>query len=172
MKIGEKLCNFIVLYRSPRQSQDDFETFLKNFELNLDTILANDPFLTVVLGDLNVKSNLWCKSDKTSYEGSKTEGITSQFGLQQLINEPTYHTRNSSSCIDLIFASQPNLVMEPDVHSSLHENCHHEIIYAKFNLKIYYPPPYERKNLHYQKANIENIRSDRSISMSNAFYKY
>ena len=83
---------------------------MKNFELNIDTILANKPFLTVVLGDFNVKSNLWCKSDKKSYEGSKIEGIASQFGLQQLINEPTHHTRDSSSCIDLIFASQPNLV--------------------------------------------------------------
>ena len=81
MKITEKLCNFIVLYRSPSQSEDDFETFLKNFKLNLDTILAKNPFLTVVLGDFNVKSNLWCKSDKTLYEGSKIEGITSQFGL-------------------------------------------------------------------------------------------
>ena len=92
-----------------------------------DTILANNPFLTVVLGDFNVKSNLWCKSDKTStsYEGSKIEGITSQFGLQHLINEPTHHTRNSSCSIDLIFASQPNLVMQSGVHPSLHENCHH-----------------------------------------------
>ena len=73
------------------------------FELNIDTILANKPFLTVVLRDFNVK--VWCKS-----EGSKIEGITSQFGLQQLINEPTHHTRDSSSCIDLIFATQPNLV--------------------------------------------------------------
>ena len=64
MKIGEKLCKFIVLYNSPCQSQDDFETFLKNFELNLDTILANNPFLTLVLEDFNVKSNLWCKVTK------------------------------------------------------------------------------------------------------------
>ena len=48
--------------------------------------------------------------------------------------------------------------MESGVHSALHENCHHQIIYAKFNLKIYYPPPYEREIWHYQKANIENIR--------------
>ena len=48
--------------------------------------------------------------------------------------------------------------MESDVHSSLHENCHHQIIYAKFNLKIYYQPPYEREIWHYQKASIENIR--------------
>ena len=48
--------------------------------------------------------------------------------------------------------------MESGVHSALHENCHHQTIYAKFNLKIYYPPPYEREIWHYQKANIENIR--------------
>ena len=60
MKIGKKLFNFTVLYRSLRKSQDDFETFLKNFELNLDKILDNIPFLTVALGDFNVKSNLWC----------------------------------------------------------------------------------------------------------------
>ena len=136
MKIWEKLSNFIVFYRLPSQSQDDFETFLKNFELNLDTILANNSFLTVVLGDFNVKSNVWCKSDKTSYKGSKIKGITSQFGLQQLINEPTHHTRNSSSCIDLI-VWQANLVMESSVHSSLRGNCHHQIIYAKFNLKMF-----------------------------------
>ena len=93
-KSREKLCNFIVLYRSPSQSQGDFETFLKNFVLNLDTILTNNPFLTVVLADFNVKSNLWCKSDETSYESSKIEGTTSQFGLQQLINEPTHYTKN------------------------------------------------------------------------------
>ena len=132
MKIWEKLSNFIVFYRLPSQSQDDFETFLKNFELNLDTILANNSFLTVVLGDFNVG----CKSDKTSYEGSKIKGITSQFGLQQLIIEPTHHTRNSSSCIDLI-VWQANLVMESSVHSSLRGNCHHQIIYAKFNLKMF-----------------------------------
>ena len=61
--------------------KNEFETFLKNFELNLDTILANNPFLTVFLGDFNAKSSLWCKSDNTSYEGSKIEGITSQLGL-------------------------------------------------------------------------------------------
>ena len=49
MKIGEKLCNFIALYRSP--SQDEFETFAKNLELNLNTNSSNNPFLTVVPSD-------------------------------------------------------------------------------------------------------------------------
>ena len=77
--------------------------------------------------------------------------MTSTFGLQQIINEPTHIIGESSFCIDLIFASQPNLVMESGVHSSLHPNCHHQITYAKFNLKMYYPPPYEREIWHYEK---------------------
>ena len=58
MRMGKKLCNFIILHRPPSQSQDEFETFLKNFELNLDIILANNPFLAVVLGAFNVTGRI------------------------------------------------------------------------------------------------------------------
>ena len=85
MKIRDKLCYFVALYRSPSQSQDEFETFAKNLELNHDTISADNPFLTVVLGDFNTESNLWYKNDKATYEGSKIDDIASQFGLHQLI---------------------------------------------------------------------------------------
>ena len=112
-------------------------------------------FLTV---DFNKKCILWFKGDNTSYEGSKIDAITSQFALQQLINELTHFVADSSSCIDLIFTSHPNLAMESEVHSSLHPNCHHQITYAKFNLKIYYPPPYEREIWHYGKANVDHIK--------------
>ena len=43
----------------------------KIFELNVDTVTGNIPFLTVVLNDCNFKSNLWFKGDKTLYGGSK-----------------------------------------------------------------------------------------------------
>ena len=36
--IGDNLRSFITLCRSPSQTHDDFETFMKNFELNLDKI--------------------------------------------------------------------------------------------------------------------------------------
>ena len=38
LTIGDKICNFVVLYRSPSQSQDDFETFSSNFEMTLDIL--------------------------------------------------------------------------------------------------------------------------------------
>ena len=120
LRIGGKCCKFSCLYRSPSQTQDEFETFLKNFESTLDKIHENNPFMTVVLGDFNAKSSNWCKADVTSLGGSKIDTITSSYGLNQLIQEPTHILNSSSSCIDLIFILQPNLVMESGVHSSLH----------------------------------------------------
>ena len=62
---------------------------------------------------------------------------------------------SSSSIIDMIFNSQPNLLRESGVHLSLHPSCHHQITFAKLNLDIVYPPPYEREIWYYQKANID-----------------
>ena len=165
-----KTCNFISLYRSPSQSSDSFKEFADNLQLSLDKISNQNPFFTVVLGYFNTKSSNWYKHDKSTYESSKIDAVTSKFGLEQLIKEPTYILGNSSSCIDLIFTSHLNLVMKSGVHPSLHSNCHHQITYAKFNLKIHYPPTCEREIWHYQKANTDQIRkaieqfsSDRSF---------
>ena len=35
-RIGGKLCRLVSLYRSPSQSQANFEAFANNFELNID----------------------------------------------------------------------------------------------------------------------------------------
>ena len=91
MRIGEKLFNFIILYRSPSQSQDDFEAFMKNLELNLDTILTNHLFLTAVFVISTLSLTFSLKVKKTSYEGSGIVDITFQF------NEPTHLTKNLSS---------------------------------------------------------------------------
>ena len=112
-----------------------------------------------MLGDnRNIKSKNLYINDKTNEEGAKIEFVTSQFGLYQIINEPAHVLENSSSCIDLIFTSQPNLVVNSGVHPSLHPNCHHQIVYLKFNLKIHFPPPYEREIWHYGQENAELIR--------------
>ena len=90
-----------------------------------------------ILGDFNAELSTWYRSDKSTYEGSRMDGLVSNYALQQLLNEPTHRTRKSSSCIDLFFCSQPTLVMESGVHPSLHSNCLHQIIYVKFKLKVY-----------------------------------
>ena len=60
--------------------------------------------------------------------------------------------------MDLIFTTQPNLVVESGFHQSLHPNCRHQIVFGKFDLEIFYPPPYSREIWHYKQANTELIR--------------
>ena len=50
------------------------------------------------------------------------------------------------------------MVTDSGVHSSLHPNCHHQIVFAKLNLHIIYPPPYLPGIWHYRKANTGLIR--------------
>ena len=64
-----------------------------------------------------------------------------------------------------MFTFQPNFISECGVHASLFSRCHHQIIYAKINLKAYYPPPYERLVWDYSKAEVTNIR--KSLSQIN-----
>ena len=160
LKIGGKCCRFSSLCRSLGQTHDEFETFLKNYELTLDKIHENNPFMNIVLGDFNAKSNNWCKADITSLQGSKIDTIANSYGFNQLIQEPTDILNLPSSCINLIFTSQPNLVMESGIHSSLHSIFHHQIVFAKFNLPTFYPLPYERTVWYYEKPNTELIRRD------------
>ena len=86
------------------------------------------------------------------------DSIANRYNLNQLIQEPTHILNSLSSCIDLLFTSQPTIVMESGIHSSLHSYYHHQIVFAKFTLSIFYPPPYERTIWYYEKANAEPIR--------------
>ena len=80
--------------------------------MNLDGSFNSHPFLTTVIGDLNAKSNKWSEGDRSTIEGNKIDFLTSQFGLSQIIKEPTHILENSSCCIELIFTTQPNMVLE------------------------------------------------------------
>ena len=81
LKIGEKTCNFLSVYRSPRQSQDDFETFTENLELNLENLMPRNPFLVVPIADCNAKSrNLSCYGKETNSKFNiPIQNLTSKF---------------------------------------------------------------------------------------------
>ena len=57
--------NFIFLYQSPNQSQDVFHHFIDNFEITLDSVVASNPFLLVVLFNLNAQTKTWYDQGKT-----------------------------------------------------------------------------------------------------------
>ena len=68
LQIGDKICNFVALYRSPNQSKDDFEIFVDNFEMTLELLAQKNPFLLTAIGDFNAKSSNRYNKDKTSFE--------------------------------------------------------------------------------------------------------
>ena len=158
LRIGGKIHKFLSFYRSSSQNKDDFETFLENPELNFDYMAEKNTFMMVVLRDFDAKSKFWYTNDSTNFEGSKIDFLTSSFGFHQIINKLTHILNNSSSCIDLIFTTQPNLVIESGAHSYLHANCHHQLAYVKFNLNVFYLPSYEREVWHYKLANSDCIQ--------------
>ena len=90
----------MTLYRSPNKSHHEFNSFIKNLELNLDKATTFNSFLVVALGDFNAKSCNWCINDKTNSEGAKIDTLTSQNGLHQIIKEPTQTLDTLFSCIN------------------------------------------------------------------------
>ena len=66
------------------------------------------------------------------------------------------HPHVSSYIHNLVLTSQPGLIVDSGTHPSQHPNCYQQIIYAKFNLKIHYPPPYTRE-LWLHKASNDNL---------------
>ena len=49
------------------------------------------------------------------------------------------------------------MVTESGVYPSLHSKCHHQIVFAKLNLKVEYPPFYESLIWDYKNADIRSI---------------
>ena len=170
LKIGNKLCSITSLYRSPSQTADEFDNFLNNLNLTLESVIQRNPFLTVVIGDFNARPSKYWSHDKTTQEGIRLEKLFLQYALSQVINKPTHFSHNSNSYIDLLFTSQNNLITDSGVHPSLHSTCHHQIIYGKLNFKAFYFPPYERHVWHYEHANVDMIsKAIERFDWDNAF---
>ena len=49
--------------------------------------------------------------------------------------------------------------MNSAVFPSIHQNCHHQIVFAKVNFNIFYPPPYMWRTWDYGKDNHEAINN-------------
>ena len=136
VSIKKKRGYVVSLYRSPSQTQDEFDIFLVSFEQLIGDIIAKNPLLVLITDDFNVISTNWWKNDLSTSEGNQVDSLTTFHGLSQIISDPTDILPNLSSWIDLIFINQPNLVTESGFHPSLHPKCHHQIVFAKLNLKV------------------------------------
>ena len=55
MSIKHKLCIVAALYRSPSQPHSEFTNFSTSLELTLHAMASTNSFLSLVLGDFNLK---------------------------------------------------------------------------------------------------------------------
>ena len=153
--MATKRATFSVSIDLPANKKDESYNFIKSLELNLEDIASKSSFLIILLGDFNARMQSWYQNGLTTFEGCKIDMVNSQFSLSQIIKEPTHILSNSVSYIDLIFTSQPNLIMHFRVHPSLHPNRHHQTVFAKFNVIIFCPPPCKQLAWHYQQGNTD-----------------
>ena len=147
----------ISLYGSSSQTPDQFDNFRQLFEELLQDIFKLKSSFVLITGDFNCRNSNWYLGDPVTPQGARVEALTFFYGLNQLIKTPTHLLQNSATCIDLVFTNQPHLVMDSGVRSSLSSTCHHEIVFAKLNLKVEYPPPYERVFRDYSRAEKASI---------------
>ena len=131
--------------------------------LLLLTIGDNHPSRSVLIGDFNAKSSKWCISDKSNRAGRERDNITASAGYSQLINKPTHFVNKTSPCIGLIFSSDLNITLNCVIEKTIHEQCHHDIIYRTLNFSVPLPPPYYREIWNHKHANTENIQKAISI---------
>ena len=54
---------------------------------------------------------------RSTFEANVIDNIRSQFGLYQVIKEPTLILNSSSLCIDFTFTLLTNLIIDSGVHS-------------------------------------------------------
>ena len=115
--------------------------------------------LSVITGDFNARSSKWWSLDKENAVGRKINSLTSACGYTQIINQPTYITKKSCSCIDLVFTTSPNLISNTGVDLSLFDKCHHSLIYVIIGFKVTFPPPRLWEACNYKNGNICYIQN-------------
>ena len=115
----------VSIYRISSQSSYEYDTFLVNFENILIYLNRVKSHVLLVATDFNVRSSIWWYYHIDTMEGTRLESITSYYGLYQIINEPIHNLPSFEFCNDLIFSNQPNMVINSEVHPSLHQYCQH-----------------------------------------------
>ena len=128
MSIKHKRRYVVSLHKSPSQTKDEFDVFF-------DKLWAIDWWYyckEILCLDQNKLVDKW-----SFYVWRYSSRFTHYFlRLSQIISDPTHIPPNSSSCFDLFFTNQPNLVTESGAHPSLQPKRNHQILFTKLNLKV------------------------------------
>ena len=156
--LSTKKVFFVVSYRKPSQSSEDFASYLQKMDSLLTCINIEDPHTIVLTGDFNAKHSDWCEEDTTDSHGIAMHQLFCSHSLTQTVHQPTNITSRTKHCIDLVAVNQPNLIISSDVSPSIHPNCSHQINNVKLDFKCPIPPPFTRHVWHFGRADAINLQ--------------
>ena len=168
--VKNEKCFLTCLYRSPSQNREQFQSFCDSLDILMNNINSLNPAISITTGDFSGKCLKWYTFDTSDNIGKELDTITSTVGYSQIIDKPTHFTNNSSSCIDLIFTSNPSILVDSGIEKSLCSSCHHDIIYGNTNFTVPLPPPHFRTIWDYKNADASSIqRAIENFSWQYAF---
>ena len=76
VSINNKTGYIILLYRSPSQTSDEFDSFITNLEKIVVDISRGNLHFLLLIGDFNAKSSNWSSNDATTAEGAQLDYFT------------------------------------------------------------------------------------------------
>jgi len=173
IKINRKKIFLVLSYCHPNLTSDEFDAYTNSLEHIYKCIRKENPAVTILTGDFNARSPLFCDHDIENKEGRTFNNFLLTNNLEELINEPTHIRDNGSqSCIDLLCTDQAYLFTKTGVYPSLDSHSKHNIIHGTLNFNIHCPPPYKRKIWDYSAAPNELIKEKlKNTNWFDLFYK-
>ena len=138
MTYYNKNVTVLVICRSRSQSNNEFDSFVFNLEKILSDINNPKPALPIITGNLMQDLSSGGLPIVILQRNPSCLHYLHEMFFSQLINKPAHMQTNSTSCTDLFFTDKLGLSAYSGIHSSLHPNCHHQIVYSTFNLNICY----------------------------------
>ena len=128
ISILQKPNKTILLCNTYRPPQGNIERFLEIIEENLNDIDLTKVEL-ILMGDLNIDV-----LDKKNPATKKLLDIIKQYGLKQLIKEPTRYAEAKHSCIDL-FITNSDIISRSGV-TNVHLSDHQMILLTRKKMKM------------------------------------
>ena len=140
-------------YRPPGSGSEYYDRIEESLQLAVDTGIDD----IIITGDFNYDM---LKPTTNRIVSS----LCHQFGLQQIIEEPTHFTENSSSLIDIILVSNASKIVlsnvsDPYLNQNLRYHCP---VLCAFNFQKVKSKTFERKIWKYENADYDLLREKAS----------
>ena len=138
-------------YRPPNSTNAILSSIEDSIGLAFDTNISN----ILITGDFNLD----ILKDNSS---QKVRDLCQQFNFEQIINEPTHFTENSSSLIDLILTSNRNTILlsgvgEPFLEQNIRYHCP---VFCVLTFSKPLAPLYKRRVFIYDRGNYQAFSND------------